>query len=150
MHTERVPGVEARFVDYHWQPALFEAMEQGSGGEVFATRNWVVAKLTLETRPLTLGGKRLGVGAYAVAVWPNADGKGMRLEVRRVDMRDVLPNLNAMAPLPVGETVYQGPLQAETAATVAERLTASVTEEAGTVRLRIHYGSRRFGLDLQR
>ena len=113
MHTERVPGVELRFVDYHWQPALFAAMERGSTDEPLATRNWVVARLVLQTRPLTLEGKRLPVGNYAVALWPNADGKGMTVEVRTLDMREVLPNLNAIAPLPKGETLYRGPARFE-------------------------------------
>ena len=27
MHTERAPGLEMRFVDYHWHPELFAGME---------------------------------------------------------------------------------------------------------------------------
>ena len=30
MHSATVPGVEIRFVDYHWQPAVFAAMEKGT------------------------------------------------------------------------------------------------------------------------
>jgi len=30
MHFEKAPGIEVRFVDYHWQPVLFEAMEKGT------------------------------------------------------------------------------------------------------------------------
>ena len=56
MHSARVPGVEIRFVDYHWQPALFEAMEKGSRRSIpEAKRNWVVARVILDDRPLTLG-----------------------------------------------------------------------------------------------
>jgi hypothetical protein len=150
LHSERVPGVEIRFVDYHWQPALFEAMERGTGGEPLATRNWVVARLMLETRPLTIGGKRAGVGSYGIALWPNLDGKGMILEVRRVDMREVLPNLNAMAPLPKGETVYREVARFEAAEPLADRLTASLAEKDGVVTLTIRYGNRRISLDLLR
>jgi len=28
LHGVKAPGLEVRFVDYHWQPALFEAMEK--------------------------------------------------------------------------------------------------------------------------
>jgi hypothetical protein len=150
MHSERVPGLEVRFVDYHWQPALFEAMERGTGGEPLATRNWVIARLMIETRPLKLDGKLLGVGSYGVAVWPNLDGKGMVLEVRRVDMREVLPNLNAAAPLPKGETAYRAVVPPELAEPLAERLVASLAEKEGTVTLTIRYGNRRFLLDLTR
>ena len=77
MHSAQAPGVEMRFVDYHWQPALFEAMEKGSGAIPEATRNWVIARVILNSRPLTFGTARLPVGNYALVLWPNLDGKGM-------------------------------------------------------------------------
>jgi hypothetical protein len=148
LHSARAGGVELRFVDYHWQPALFEAMEKGSGsgGEVQATRNWVVARLTLQTRTLMLGGKRMGVGVYAVALWPNSDGKGMTVEVRNVDMREVLPSLNAMAPLPSGESIYRGPARLEPLVPLAERLDATLAEQDGGIVLTLRYGNRRLTL----
>ena len=45
MHCAKAPGIEIRFVDYHWQPALFEAMEKGTRAIPEATRNWVVARV---------------------------------------------------------------------------------------------------------
>jgi hypothetical protein len=150
LHSARVPGVEIRFVDYHWQPALFEAMEKGTGNEPLATRNWVVARLTLETRPLTLEGKRMGVGVYAVALWPKVDARGMTVEVRNVDMREVLPNLNAIAPLPKGDVMFRGPARIETIDPLVERLDAGLAERDGTVTLTIRYGNRRISLDLTR
>jgi hypothetical protein len=150
MHTERVPGVEMRFVDYHWQPALFEAMEKGTRSIPEATRNWVVARVVLESRPLTLEGARLPVGNYALALWPNLDGKGMAVEMRRVDMRDVFPNLNAMAPAPRGETMHRGPARFETASPAASRLEVKMAEVEGSVVLTLLYGDRRLSLKLTR
>jgi hypothetical protein len=150
MHTERVPGVEMRFVDYHWQPALFEAMEKGTRSVPEATRNWVVARVVLESRPLTLGGARLPVGNYALALWPNLDGKGMAVEMRRVDMRDVFPDVNAMAPAPRGETLYKGPARFETASPPASRMAVAIAEGEGTVVLTLTYGDRRLSLTFTR
>ena len=54
----------------------------------------------LDQRPLTLRGTKLAVGNYALAWWPNLDGKGMGFEIRRVDMREV--NLRPMVLLAGG------------------------------------------------
>lgn len=142
------PGVEIRFVDYHWQPALFEAMASGKGDVPEANRNWVVVRVILDARPLTLEGKRLAVGNYALALWPNLDGKGMQVEMRRVDMRDVFPNLNAMAPAPRGETLYKGLAKFETESPLAERLDTKLAEADGGVVLTLRYGDRRLVLRL--
>jgi len=150
MHFEKAPGIEVRFVDYHWQPVLFEAMEKGTRAIPEATRNWVVARVNIETRPFSLGEGRMAVGTYAFTLWPNLDGKGMAVEMRRVDMRDVFPNLNAIAPAPRGETIYKGPARFETASPPADRLQVAVTEGQGTVVLTLTYGDRRLALTLTR
>lgn len=150
LHSEKAPGVEIRFVDYHWRPALFEAMATGKGDVPEAKRNWVLIRLILDQRPLTLEGKRLPVGNFAIALWPNLDGKGMQVEARRVDMRDVFPNLNAIAPAPKGETIYKGPAKFETLSPAAERLAVTVSEGDGTVVLTLLYGDRRLPLTFQR
>ena len=80
VHTAKAPGVEVRFVDYHWQPALFEAMEKGTRDIPMATRNWVVARVILDARPLTLEGVQLAGGqlrARPVAE-PRRQGHGRR------------------------------------------------------------------------
>jgi hypothetical protein len=150
LRSARVPGVEIRFVDYHWQPAIFEAMATGKGDVPEARRNWVVVRVILDQRPLTLEGKRLAVGNYALALWPNLDGKGMQVEMRRVDMRDVFPDLNAMAPAPRGETMYRGPAAFETVSPLQERLDVQLAEAGGTVVLALRYGDRRLALKLTR
>jgi len=150
MHFLKAPGVEVRFVDYHWQPALFDAMEKGSTTVPEARRNWVIARVTLDQRPLRIHGKAMPVGTYALAWWPNLEGKGMAIEMRRVDMREVLPNLNAIAPAPRGETIYKGPAPFETASPLAPRFDATLGEEGGTVTLTIRYGDRRLLVPLVR
>ena len=143
LRSAKAPGVEIRFVDYHWQPAIFEAMASGKGDVPEAKRNWVVVRVILDARPLTLEGKRLSVGNYALALWPNLDGQGMQVEMRRVDMRDVFPNLNAMTPAPRGETIYKGLARFETESPLAERLDTKLAEVDGGVVLTLRYGDRR-------
>ena len=150
LHSKNVPGVEIRFVDYHWRAPLFEAMESGQGDIPLAKRNWVLVRVILETRPLTLEGTRLAVGNYALALWPNLDGKGMQVEMRRVDMREVYPNLNAIAPAPRGETIYKGPARFETVGPVVERFDVELAEADGVVLLALRYGDRRLPLKLTR
>jgi hypothetical protein len=149
MHSAKAPGVEIRWVDYHWQPAIFEAMERGTRAIPEATRNWVVVRMILDDRPLTVGGVKVPVGNYAVCLWPNLDGKGMAVEIRRVDMREVYPNVNAIAPAPKGETIYKGPARFETGPS-APRFDASLTEGQGTVVLTIRYGDRSLPLTFGR
>ena len=150
MHSAQAPGVEIRFVDYHWQPALFEAMEKGSGAIPEATRNWVIVRVILNARPLTFGTARLPVGNYGLVLWPNLDGKGMAIEMRRIDMREVYPDVNAIAPAPRGETMFKGPAKFETADPLAPRFDATLAEGDGTVTLTIRYGDRRLVLPFVR
>jgi hypothetical protein len=146
LHSLKAPGIEVRFVDYHWQPAIFEAMASGKGDIPLAKRNWVFARVVLDARPLTVGTTRVSVGNYALALWPNLDGKGMAVELRQVDMRDVLPNLNAMAPLPRGESIWKGPATFETASPLASRMDMTLAEADGKITLTLLYGDRRLPL----
>jgi hypothetical protein len=150
MHSAKAPGVEIRFVDYHWQPALFEALEKGADIPE-AKRNWVVIRMILDDRPLTLEGTRVAVGNYAIALWPNLDGKGMAVEMRRVDMREVYPDINAIGPAPAGETVYKGPAKFVTGNPLVERFNVAVgSEDPAKVTLTVSYGDRRLVLTFVR
>jgi hypothetical protein len=151
MHSAKAPGVEIRFVDYHWQPALFEAMEKGSSTVPEATRNWVVARVVLDDRPLTLETSRLAVGNYGLLLWPNLDGKGMAIEMRRIDMREVYPDVNAIAPAPRGETMYKGPAKFEAGKPLAPRFDIGMgSDDPAKVTLTIRYGDRRLVLTFVR
>lgn len=151
MHSAKAPGMEIRFVDYHWQPALWEAMEKGSRTIPEATRNWVVVRVVLDDRPLTLEGTRLAVGNYGLLLWPNLDGKGMAYEMRRIDMREVYPDVNAIAPSPRGETVYKGPAKFTAGNPLASRFNVAVgSEDPAQVTLTIGYGDRRLVLTFVR
>jgi hypothetical protein len=151
MHSAKAPGVEIRFVDYHWQPALWEAMEKGSSTIPEATRNWVVVRVILDARPLTLEGTRLAVGNYGLLLWPNLDGKGMDVEMRRIDMREIYPDVNAIAPAARGETVYRGPAKFTAGNPEASRFNVELgSEDPAKVTLTIGYGDRRLVLTFVR
>lgn len=144
MHSAKAPGMEIRFVDYHWQPALFEAMEKGGSSIPEAKRNWVVVRVILDERPFKIEGTTLPVGNYALALWPNLDGKGMAIEMRKVDMREVYPDVNAIAPAPNGETMYKGPAKFTAGNPLAPRFNVALgAEDPAQVALTIGYGDRR-------
>jgi hypothetical protein len=150
MHSANAPGVEIRFVDYHWQPALWEALEKGSDVPE-AKRNWVVVRVILDARPLTLEGTRVAVGNYALALWPNMDGKGMAVELRRVDMREVYPDVNAIGPAPKGETIYKGPAKFTAGNPLVDRFSVALgSEDPAKVTLTLSYGDRRLVLTFVR
>ncbi len=151
MHSAQAPGVEIRFVDYHWQPAIFAAMEKGDQSVPEATRNWVVARVILDARPLTLGTSRLPVGNYGLVLWPNLDGTGMAVEMRRIDMREVYPDVNAIAPAPRGETLYKAPAKFESGQPLAARFNIELgSADPAKVTLTILYGDRRLVVTLVR
>jgi hypothetical protein len=141
VHSAKLPGIELRFVDWHWRPDLFAEMEKGGGKTPEAKRNWLLFRLVNDNR-LTFEKTRLEASNYALALWPNLDGKGMMFELRRIDMRLVMEP-NAFAPLPDGTTVWKGPAKFETVPDTAERLSISIAEDAGKVNVTIHYGNRK-------
>jgi hypothetical protein len=74
----------------------------------------------------------------------------MAVEMRRIDMREVYPDVNAIAPAPRGETMFKGPAKFETTSPLAPRLDATLGEGDGTVTLTIRYGDRRLVLTFVR
>jgi hypothetical protein len=148
LRTVNLPGIEVKFVNFHWRPEMFEAMEKGGGTMPEAKRNWMLARIVTQT-PFTLAGKEVPVGNYALALWPNLDGKGMAVELRRVDMSTVLVR-DVMAQLPKGETVYKVPAAFETTTDIAPRLGIQLGEGEKSVSLQIRYGNRRLTLTLDR
>jgi len=148
LHTDKQPGIEMRFVDFHWRPELFEAMEKGGSAIPEAKRNWMLARIVTET-PFTLEGTKVPAGNYALTLWPNLDGKGLAIELRRVDMGTIIER-NAIAPAPKGETIYKGAARFETEAETAPRLDVRLTGGDKAVNLEVRYGNRRLPLSFAR
>lgn len=148
VHTEKLPGIEVRFVDWHWRPELFAEMEKGGSKMPEAQRNWGVLRL-VNADALTIGNVRLRPANYGVALWPSKDGQGLTFEIREIDMRLVYKP-DPFAPLPDGTTKWKGPANFETVPDTAERFVASLAEDAGKVNVTIRYGNRRAVLSLSR
>jgi hypothetical protein len=148
LHTVKAPGIGARFVDWHWRPELFDAMEKGGSTIPEAQRNWMLARIVTEA-PFSLEGTKLLASNYGLALWPNLDGKGWTIELRRVDMRTVLVR-NVMAELPKGETVYKGPAKFETTPDSAARMDVKLVEADKAVNLELRYGNRKLTLTFAR
>jgi hypothetical protein len=144
-----VQGLEVRFINYHWQPGVMALMAKSPAEVKGLRRDWVMARLIVEPKPLKFGDTVLGTGSYAVSLFPN-EGEGMVLELRKIDMREIYPRMNAFAPTPQGTPKYRGPAKFEPLEPRADRLFVTVTEEAGTIALDINYGDRRLPLKLTR
>ena len=129
---------------YHWQPALFEAMEKGSSTIPEARRNWVIARVILNDRPLTLGSSRVAVGNYASrCCGPTSTERAWPSRCGAIDMREVYPDVNAIAPAPRGETVFKGPVTFETGKPARAAVRHHAAADAGKVTLTVSYGDRR-------
>lgn len=147
LHTERLPGIEVHFVDFHWRPELFDAMEKGGSQMPEAQRNWMLARVVTEM-PFTIEKGKLEPGSYVLALWPNLDGKGMAIELRRVNMATIVAR-NVIATAPEGQTMVKVPARFETV-TEAPRLAIGLSEQTGVVTLEVRYGNRRLPLKLTR
>jgi len=150
LHLLKAPGIGVKYVDYHWQPELFAALEKGAPGGA-AQRSWVVGRMLTEGKTLMLGDVAIKPGNYALVLWPaSAPGEEMAFEIRRVDMRDVFLDMNVMGPAPKGETVYKAATRMEKGAPVVERFTMGLTDADGVVTITADYGDRRGGMVLKR
>lgn len=144
-----VQGLEVRFINYHWRPGVMATMAKAPAEVKGLRRDWILARLIVEPKPLKFGDLVLGTGSYAVSLFPN-EGEGMIMELRKIDMREIYPQMNAFAPTPQGTTKYRGPAKFEALEPVADRLEVTVKEEAGTIDLAIKYGDKQLPLKLTR
>jgi hypothetical protein len=131
--------VKVRYLDFKWDEEAFAALEEG-GGAPAATRSWALARI-LTPRPLEVDGKPVTGGSLLI-LNPASGDTPMTLEIRVVDMRDVIKAGNVIAEPPPGKTVYKAPVDFETVDEVADRLTLDLKEADGTFTLSIHYGNR--------
>jgi hypothetical protein len=65
-------------------------------------------------------------------------------------MREVYPDVNAIAPAPRGETVYREPAGFERVTPSASRMVVALEEADGAVVLTLRYGDRRLSLRFTR
>jgi hypothetical protein len=149
LQSAKLPGLEVRFLDFRWDPAVFDGLEKGGSSNPVTKRSWAVARIIPYERTLVIGGAKLRAGTTALLVLnPNLDGKGMTVELRGVDMRDEeFQALNVVAEPPAGKSLYKAPARFDTVDAIADRMTLTLTEDGGKVRLGVHYGNRLMTLE---
>jgi hypothetical protein len=140
--TLKAPQLEVRYLDFGWNPEAFATLEHG-GDHPVGRRSWALARFLLPWSTLKWEGKTLGIGTYLLVLNPKKkDAAGPTFEVRKIDMRDVFPNLNVVAEPPPGETVGIVPAVFGKAETTADRMEITLTDKTQTIELAVHYGDR--------
>ena len=145
----KAPGLEVRYLDFGWNPEAFAALEQG-GNHPVGRRSWVLARLLLPRNPLKWEGRTIPVGNAILILHPGRPGIKPGFELRTIDMREVVTDLNVIAEPPPGDTIAAGPAVFEQADTTADRLEVALADKTQTLELAIHYGDRRAKLILTR
>lgn len=51
VHSVKAPGIDVRFLDFKWDPVVFETLEKG-GTAPAGRRSWVLARILLTTDPM--------------------------------------------------------------------------------------------------
>ena len=147
--TLRAPGLEVRFLDFRWDEALFDAMENG-GSHPAAQRSWVLARLTLQTDPLRWNEKLIPVGPALLVLNPRRGTAGPTLDIRYIDMRDVFVNMNVVAEPPATEVYKSVPAVFAKVADTAPLFQLGLKEKGGVYELTVHYGNRQTVVTLKR
>jgi hypothetical protein len=137
----KVPGLEVRFLDFKWDPEVFQTLERG-GPHPVGRRSWVLARLLATTNPFRCEGKVIPVGPSLLILNPSQGGAAPTLELRSIDMREVFVNMNVIAIPPPGATYWQAPASFRKVAAVADRLEVTLAEADGSIDILVHYGDR--------
>jgi hypothetical protein len=133
-------GVKVRYLDFKWDEEAFGALEKG-GDAPAAQRSWAIARL-FPSKPIIVDGKRIADGNLLI-LHPARGDKPMMFEVRAIDMRVFFKETNVIAEPPAeGKTLHVEPADFKKVDTVADRMTMSLSEGDGSIKLSIHYGNR--------
>jgi hypothetical protein len=139
--------VTVHYLKIPWGPNTFAAMQKG-GDSFYARRTWPFARLELRA-PVTLEGKTIPAGNYALVLHPNTpDDRGMSLEVLRLKLPEFLEEGNVMTPTPSGESLWKGPVRFDLAAGTTPHLTINLALGKGGVSLIVQYGDYQLVKDL--
>jgi hypothetical protein len=141
-------GVKVRYLDFKWDEEAFEALEKG-GNAPHAQRSWAIARL-YPSKPIIVDGKQVADGNLLI-LHPARGDKPMTWEVRAIDMRVFFKDKNVIAEPPAeGKTLHVEPAEFKKVDTLADRMTMSLSEGDGTIRLSIHYGNRMAVMEFDR
>jgi len=147
VHTVKSPGIDVRFLDFKWDPVVFETLEKG-GSAPAGRRSWVLARILLTTDPMRWEEKLLPVGPSLLVLNPAKGGVGPTLEIRYIDLRDVFTDLNVIAEPPPGEIYRQTPVVFEKAESTAPLFDMTLQVKGKSFVLGIHYGDRKTAITL--
>jgi hypothetical protein len=148
LKSERLGRLEVRWVDFGWAPEGFAAMETG-GAHPAAGREWMLAMLRFED-PLRFEGRTVPVGVALLVLGPKRGQAPLALELREVDIRDMLfePNIIGTPPKK-GERIAIRAANFEVVPEMAERLDMKLTAAGDDTLLTIRFGNRRAALRLR-
>ncbi len=141
VHTVKAPGIDVRFLDFKWDPVVFETLEKG-GTAPAGRRSWVLARILLTTDPMRWEGKLLPVGPSLLVLNPAKGNVGPTLEIRYIDLREVFTDLNVVAEPPPGEIYKQMPAVFQKAESTAPLFDMTLKVKGKSFELGIHYGDR--------
>ena len=142
----RVPDVELRYVDFGWNPEAFAALETGSDHPA-ARRSWMLALLRLQ-RGMRFGGKPVLIGASLLVLNPKRGDTPFNIELRDIDMRDLLFENNVIGTPPKGQTIYVMPARFETVPETKPRLEITAVPSGKDTLITVHYGNRKTTITL--
>jgi hypothetical protein len=148
LKSETLDRLEVRWVDFGWAPEGFAAMETGARHPA-AGRDWMLAMLRLGD-PMRFEGRTVPVGPALLVLVPKRGDAPMALELREVDIRDMLfePNIIGVPPKK-GERIIARPAAFEVVPETAERLDMKLSASGSDTLLTIRYGNRRAVLTLK-
>jgi hypothetical protein len=142
-------GLEVRFLDFRWDEAAFDALENG-GTHPAAQRSWVLARLTLQLDPLKWNGKLVPVGPALLVLNPRKGGAGPTLDIRYIDMREVFVDMNVIAEPPETEVYATAPAVFGKVGATLPRLEVTLQEKKDAFDLNVQYGNRKATVTLTR
>lgn len=142
LKSETVGRLEVRWVDFGWSPEAFAAMEAGTKHPA-AGRDWMLAMLRLGD-PLRLEGRTIPVGPALLVLMPKRGEYEMTLDLREVDIRDMLfePNIIGTPPAK-GARIVAMAARFETVPETADKLDMKLVAEGADTLLTIRYGNRK-------
>lgn len=146
----KAPGLDVRYLDFKWDEAAFDAMENG-GAHPAAQRSWVLVRLMLQLESLKWeDSKRIPVGSALLILNPRKGAAGATFEIRHVDMREIFTDMNVIAEPPPDVSYRIAPAVWTRVDAVAPRLEAGLRERGNAFDLTLHYGNRQATVTLTR
>ena len=146
LKIERAPDVELRYVDFGWSREGFAAMETGADHPA-ARRSWMLALLRLQ-RAVRFGGKPVLIGASLLILNPRQGDTPFGIELRDIDMRDLLFENNVIGTPPKGRTIHVMPARFETVPETKPRLEITAVPAGNDTLITVHYGNRKTTITL--